>query len=410
MTLAHTALGSAAVSIANRLEKLRFLAQEIELIALITTAQPTDYRRRAMARRVLVRVKDFANHVAQLPKPLKAAGLNAAELKDRKEVYALSFAEYYQKQRDRMSAHVQDLDLVERLELWTDIEITKLKYFVDGAKELYVESLGAVGASDYQPFASFPEVSDPAFASVLAGHAASVPASQGVTLDVGSFAASNPNTVTIIDGTPLQQRAAQLVTLQHWMEFGAALHQKVISWPNAERVVRAQLLTDAVSYADCLVTRVDAGPAQKMTGLDDLLRQEGGNASALDDLLRVFRFQEKLKQLRAVRNVVGGHLDDDENVSLTDLLKQLDSAPVREILRFYTKLHAAFALTCRRTFFMRQYLQSGVVLSGVVAAHGAQEYVRPFDPAAPARTVQPPAVRIGVTDHGVAAQRQRIYA
>ena len=50
------------MSLAIRLEKIRFLAQELELAHALACAQPTDYLKRAMARRVLIRARDFVAH------------------------------------------------------------------------------------------------------------------------------------------------------------------------------------------------------------------------------------------------------------------------------------------------------------------------------------------------------------
>jgi len=36
-----------------------------------------------------------------------------------------------------LGAHVQDFDFGKRIELWNEIEIIKVGYFVDGARELY---------------------------------------------------------------------------------------------------------------------------------------------------------------------------------------------------------------------------------------------------------------------------------
>ena len=86
------------MSLAIRLEKLRFIVQEIELAAVIARAQPTDYFRRVLARRVLVRVRDLVAHARQIRRPARNAGYDPSRFRRLKEVYAKTFEEYFQEQ------------------------------------------------------------------------------------------------------------------------------------------------------------------------------------------------------------------------------------------------------------------------------------------------------------------------
>jgi hypothetical protein len=47
------------MSIETRLEKIRYIAQELELCLAIVEALPGDHLRRVLARRLVVRAKDF---------------------------------------------------------------------------------------------------------------------------------------------------------------------------------------------------------------------------------------------------------------------------------------------------------------------------------------------------------------
>jgi hypothetical protein len=113
-----------AMGLAIRLEKLRFLAMEMRLAMRLAHFAPTDADARMLARHVLVRAEDFVCHARQLRRPLRKAGFDTSTFHDLKEYYAEEFEAYFPKVRDRLSAHVQDLDFGERragpenLDIW----------------------------------------------------------------------------------------------------------------------------------------------------------------------------------------------------------------------------------------------------------------------------------------------------
>jgi hypothetical protein len=371
------------MSLATRLEKLRFLVQELELAAVIARAQPTDYFRRVLSRRVLVRARDFATHARQIWRPARKAGYDLSQFRRRKEVYAKTFEEYFQEQRDRLCAHVQDIDWARRLELWTDIEAAKMNYFVDGAREVY-EALGEVGIVGYQPYEPFPEVTDIEFGDALARDAVDHAPTPGVKMGVDILAATRPNTSVALNFHPLHQRAGQLAAIADWLQREVELYEGIERWRNAQRLCRAQIVTDVVSYADCLVTRGGPGQGQQLTGLDGLMRDAGfAIPTPVDEFLRVFRFEEKLSLIRGVRDRVAAHLHDDDKTDLASLLRDLDEISPIEVLRFYDKMWMVFATACRRDIRLRMYERNDQRMFGVVSLHGGQEHVKPFDERSP---------------------------
>jgi hypothetical protein len=367
------------MSIAIRLQKLRFLAQELELAYCMVVAQPSDHYRRVFSRRVLIRTQDFAAHLRALRKPAQQAGYDLSSILLAKEAYAKGFEEYYREQRNRLCGHVQDVEWLHRLQLWIDIEASKVEYFAGGAREVY-ERLGEIGLPDYQPYSSFPELGDADFAAALAAAASARPANPGVTMGVDILAATRPNTTVMLNFHPLHQRGAQLAAIGDWIGREVEVEAYVRPWINARRICRAQIATDVVSFADCLVTREDAGSAQKLDGLDKIMVAAGFKApTPVDEFVRVFRFKEILGMIRQVRDKVGAHLRRDSAVDLPSLLRDLDGLALVELFRFYDKLWTVFATACRRDIRLRMYERNQERLYGVVSVHGGQEHVKPFD-------------------------------
>lgn len=69
-------------------------------------------------------------------RPLKDAGYSTKHFHKTKEAYATAFEECFLTSRHKLVAHVQDFDFGKRIELWNDIEITKVEFFVEGARDL----------------------------------------------------------------------------------------------------------------------------------------------------------------------------------------------------------------------------------------------------------------------------------
>jgi hypothetical protein len=370
------------MTISTRLAKLRFIAQELELAFLIARALPDDHYRRVLARRVIIRAKDFIDHARKLKRPLQRSGVDTRDLHIRKEVYAASFGEHFPVLRDRLGAHMQDLELVNRLQLWNDIEVTKLSYLVDGAKEIYVHSLGRLALPQYDRYASFPELSDDEF--LRAFDALSVALSQAprVRMAVDAVAGTRPNTVVLLNEHAAHIRAKQIVSLIEWISLENRLLQALPRFPNAFRVLKSQFVTDIVSMADCISTRpVVSGSKQEMKGLDLLLADEGETAAYLAAFKRVFRFSDALEPLRSVRDKIGGHLDDDPTSSLPTLLTALDALGALDAYRFFDKLRATFEATCREVVWLGSYLHHDRPLPGVTSTRGGLEFIRSFDSA-----------------------------
>jgi hypothetical protein len=152
--------------IATRVEKLKFLAEEMHIALCLATHAPDAFSARTLARHILVRAKNFIAHARGLRRPLNVAGYDTRAFHKTKEAYATAFDEYFQLSRDRLGAHVQDFDFVRRIELWNDIEIIKIGFFVEGARELY-SGLAAMSLPGYAPYTDPPELEDASFNEML---------------------------------------------------------------------------------------------------------------------------------------------------------------------------------------------------------------------------------------------------
>ena len=396
------------MTVPARLAKVRFITQELELALLVARSLPDDHARRVLARRVVIRAKDFIDHARQLRKPLQLLGVATRDFHARKEAYAQSFVEHFPVLRDRMGAHMQDVELLNRLQLWSDIEVVKLSYFVDGAREIYAHALGPLKLLGYDAYASFPEVADGSLEAALEGFCKATHQPPGVRMAVDAVAGTRPDALVMLNEHPAHVRAKQIVSLVEWASLEDRLCGALERFPNAYRLVKSQLVTDVVSLADCISTRpVPAGSMQEMKGLDILLAEAGAVAWLLDEFKKAFRFEDAVAALRPARDMIGGHLDDDPNASLSALHAELDSVSYIDLLRFLDKLQAVFEAVCREVVWLGSYLHHGERIHGVQAVVGHHDYVKPFDAGSPS---QAPAELRGAFDYSFQAASAQLDA
>lgn len=376
------------MDLTDRLAKLLFLVREIELGRWMAEVAPSDDLARCWARRVLVRVNDLLEHCAQIQGPLKAAGHDIGDFKGSRLAVGKEYDEYYRRTRNKLSAHVQDLALLERADLWLDVDAGKLDYFVDAAREIYSQRLGPLGIAGYQPYTPFPELADDDFRPF---RATPRPPLHGVEVGTDALAITRPGSIAMLNMTPVHQRAQMLALLLRWIDGTAQVLVAVSGHANARRLAVAQLVTDVVSFADCLFTRLDAGEKQEMDGLDVLVAAESKSLAAV---LANTTIRDRVEQLRDLRNKITSHLDvatDD----LQTLLARLDAADSKEALRLFQRMYNAFAEACREVFYLRGYAQPSQRISGVSASDAGGEKPKPFGSKMPRIRIQAKLDRTG---------------
>lgn len=370
----------AAAAIPERIEKLRFLVEDMELAFVLSRWAPGAWEGRLIARQVLIRAKDFIAHARALRTHLKTYG-PAGDFHSRKEAYAAWFDEYFATTRDRLGAHLQDLDFGRRIEIWNDIETSKVHVFVEGAREIY-EHLGGFSLPGYAPLQPVVELADASFKAKLEAFRNSN-ADGRPEVGADPLAITRPQTIATINNHPIHARAGQLSLIARWIARQRQELERFADHPRVVRLLRSRLLTDVVSFADCLITRaVSANAPQALKGLNDLLAEDGHPAQALASLLKDYRFELAIGRLRPTRDKFGAHLELDPAMSLDMLLGQIDALDWRRIAGVFDTLNGAFRAACGEVIFLSPYLADGARLNGVIATT-AQSPVA-YDPAAPA--------------------------
>lgn len=363
----------------TQLEKIVFIIQEMEVALYLSRNVPDEFTRRTIARHILVRAKDFIEHSRRLKRPLNMIGLNTMVFNSQKETYANFFEEYFQTSRDKLSGHVQDLDFGSRIELWNDIENIKVGFFVESAREIYEKILGQMGIPNFIQYSQPTDTNDDDLSKSIA-YLAKIQASQKwVEMASDPLAITRPNTVTFFNFSSVHARAGQLALIRRWLRSQIALSQILRGHIEIQRILKARIVSDVVSFCDGLVTRqVPSGAPQELEGLNTILSGLGEDTTAIDNFISTFRFSDKLDKYRHLRNKVGAHLELENNIGLSDLLLELDTLQLVEISEYFERLTAIFNKVCRNVNYLSMHVIEDQPLYGIGVPQ-EQAATIPFD-------------------------------
>lgn len=360
--------------ITTRVEKLKFIVEEMQLAFHLAMQLGNPFVARTLARHILIRAENFIEHSRGLRRPLNDASYDTHDFHKTKEIYASTFEEYFKVSRHRLGAHVQDFDFGKRIELWNDIEIVKISFFVDGAQEIY-RSLATLNLPGYVAYADPPELSNPAFLETLRRFQRTTDNCNWIELGTDPLAMTRSNTAAVLNMTPVHSRAGQLALIRRWIAMQDDLLDRLASYPRIARILKARIITDLVSFCDCLVTRsVSPGALQEMDGLDRLITANGQSSATINNFVAASNFQVELQTARVVRDTVGAHLELADTHTLASLLANLDGYDLGQGLSFYERVSAAFTKTCHSILFLRMYAADGRRLYGL-SSHSAPAVV-----------------------------------
>jgi len=158
-------------------------------------------------------------------------------------------------------------------------------------------------------------------------------------------------------------------------------------------MLKSRVITDIVSFCDCLVTRsVPTNALQAMDGLDKLIVDSNQSSVIIDDFVTASNFQTILQTARDVRDKVGGHIEIDEAYTLADILADLDNYDLRKGLDFFESVDAVFSKTCRSILYLCEYAIDGARLHSLGMSHVSTSVPYAGDTIVPQIPRKPPSI------------------
>jgi hypothetical protein len=201
------------------------------------------------------------------------------------------------------------------------------------------------------------------------------------------------NSTAVLNMTPVHARAGQLALIRRWIAMQGDLFGRLGTYPRIACILKARIITDLVSFCDCLVTRpVSPGAPQAMEGLDKLITTSDQSSAPIDNFVAASNFEAELRTARAIRDIIGAHLEIDDAHTIASLLADLNAYDLGQGLSFYERVAAAFIKTCHSILFLRLYAADGQRLYGVSASHAHAVPYAGNNVAGPPAPPEPPPI------------------
>ena len=356
------------------MEKINFIVSQILATMQFLALKNSSFYKRALGRYALIRIKDFIGLARVINNKRHTSSIQKRETKDQLNALSDLYDEFLKKQRDKFSGHMQDLDLLERYNLWLEIDFDRLSFF---ANELLTTYRMFDGESSY-----LPRIDEIDFIkhdrSEIENISQRFDIEDGPRMATDIFALTRFNTGGLIPMTGPQEKISVLGGLELLVEYEFAL-LPVVNDLHLKLVVKALVLLDIVSYLDNLYTRpVASGAPQEMDGLDEVLKKDGKYPEAVQVLggfSRVFEIENIFNPYRQIRNKIAAHLDETE--VLQNLVEQLKSIAIDKLHEHYKKLQAVLRAACQAEFTLQHLLMPVSKMNGVIAM--SMQPDRPFD-------------------------------
>lgn len=323
------------------IKHLKYCLKEILIVKKILEIENSNFYKRSLARFVAIRTDDFI----KLAFTINKASLNQQSIKNDLNTFQQYYKELFKTQRDKFGAHFQELDFASRLEFWSQIDYEKSDFFSSIPIDIYTKFSTL---TDYDsPEIIFNGISEELKEKIKQLNSElDIEKYPNFSSDLLSL--TRYNSGGLIPCSKLQVKAGVLKSLEIILEYSIELYN--ISKGNEDilDVVKKILITDLISYCDNFITRTDITPGAKQEedGLDKLI--EGTKflkaKKIIDAFLNNFKFEEKLNNLRTVRNKSCGHIDI--NNSITSLKTDLNSINFDEIESFYLQIKKTYKKIC----------------------------------------------------------------
>lgn len=312
-------------------EKTLYALRMARLGGWLVGVSVDDYRKRILGMSVLIHLKAYLDHAPQLKNKLRAAGVKVTVCETALSRLRHDLESDYTRVRDKLGAHRQDVDLVDRLELWNSVGQLSTTLLVDDASEAW-EALAA--SSRMLP--TLTDLSAVESAPIAAGFAASTRAGavgEEFTADNLGYAQAGAFGPVLIPG--MQECFGQVISV---IRFGAEVcgMSSITGDRDVQRVLRGLFVISALNLLENLFPTVRVSqPAHVPITLIAALDRDGQPAAA--DVLRRAEAsldRDLITRLVGVRGHIAAHIDQRQTLRTSVAeLDQLQMNAISDLLR-----------------------------------------------------------------------------
>ena len=338
------------------MQKITYTVHSVIAIKNLVSVKFTSYLARVLSRILIVRIDDFINLTRRYNNANTTNSILKKKIKN--QLFALSelYEEYLREQRHKFSAHFQDKNLHERIELWGEINENKISFFCQQIIDIYklFES-----NSEYVPINDSTLLLSNEKKEKIERLSKEEDNLEKVKSSADVLSMTRPNMTSSIVFHPVPEKMKVLNTISMFYDFLRKLYDILKDNPLYEKILKAQMITDLVSFKDNLIHKSgsqdiglrylieqDIAPYKKILSYEKnkpscyspfskwLPRKYIPSTVYKDGLKVIYSFTSKINDdifntSINIRNKIGAHID--HTLSFNNLVNLLNSLTICEI-------------------------------------------------------------------------------
>jgi len=233
------------------MEKIYFIVSQIKMTQNLFNIIESNFFARVISRKIIIRIKDFIDLSRRYNNANIANNALKLEIKSKLNELDNNFKDKLQLQRHKLSAHIQDLDLLDRVNGWQDITKDEIDKFSQDIFDIYV----LFNTQD-----NFQELIDEDFKLPIEQknniktlvQKKDIESEPHFGMDI--LAITRSNTSSIIPCHPIQDKILSLNSIHLMLDFEISLFD-ILEDDNYLKLAKTLIVNDIISFVDNLITR-----------------------------------------------------------------------------------------------------------------------------------------------------------
>ncbi|MFT0603604.1 hypothetical protein ACMHYP_22570 [Bacillus cereus] len=347
-------------------EKMLYSLKVMNIATKLLEINNSSFFKRVVSRLIFMRVEDFIKFAEKYNDNLRSDGNHTDHsiISTELETLKTQFDESIAQLRHNFAGHVKlEENFWDQVEEWGKIEKETLIYFLELTKEIIVKFQLPLDTSC---------TLDPVDIDIFREISEKYNTEKKPSISMDAIAITRPNTSSMIFTTEIQKKSATLNSISLMLEYEFALLLNIRDI-DVLRVIKMLILVDLISFSDNLFTRTGGSVRHRIQGLDALVKEH--QLDEANDLMREAKQSthiiKKIKEVRQVRNKIGGHIDVGQ--PLNNLLERIDNIEANDIYILFEFLLNILNSVFRTDIILRPFLLRNQRLEGVIAVNSGFE-------------------------------------
>jgi hypothetical protein len=346
--------------------KIAFCIQELTVIKNLLAIIDLDFYARVISRQIIIRTQDFILLARKYNNQSNFSTTEKQNSKGKINNLNTRFESVLKIKRDKLGAHMQDLDFFDRITEWQEINYDELLSLYSETQAI-CESLNVNANVD---FLTLPSVDIKNIKTLL--EEKNIEDIPRLGNDVFAITRQNQSGC-LIPSHSIQEKISILNGIRLILDFEISLY-KILTHNDYKLALRMLITNDIISFIDNIFNR----DTQRCKGLNLILQEqedkEAKNAyKELKNFLKLINLNE-LKNIRKIRNNIASHIDKKSNLKI--LMCLINKFNFDITLRIYSDILSILLKTCRSVFYLKHLMLSPVPING--ALQNASKNEKPF--------------------------------